>query len=62
MPIELGWLTKMSPSCFHTVDALLRELPLADERLTQALAEPTVALRTYLDSLGLVPSTFLAHV
>jgi hypothetical protein len=62
MPIELGWVTKMSPSCFHAVDALFRELPLADERLAEGLAEPVDNLRMHLEGLGVAPTAFLAHV
>lgn len=61
MPIEVRWLTKMSPSCFHAADALLRELPLADERLAEALAEPATVLRSELDNLGIPAPAFLSH-
>jgi hypothetical protein len=62
MPIELRWLLKMSPSCFHAMDALLRDLPLADDRLSGALAGPAASLRTELDSLEIPAATFLGHV
>ena len=62
MQIELQWLTKMSPSCFHAADMVLRGLPLADDGLAEAMTGPADVLQREIERIGVSGTTFLGHV
>lgn len=44
MSLELNWRPNFTTSCLHAAEALSRGLPLADQRLAEAIAAPTQEL------------------
>ncbi|MGE3315382.1 MAG: hypothetical protein AB7O26_09715 [Planctomycetaceae bacterium] len=62
MAVELRWVVDPSPACFHAVDLLLRDQPVANEALAAALADPVAALARELDADAVARSLFLANV
>ena len=53
MTIDLRWIASHSASCFHAAEAVARKLPIVDETLRKALAEPTQELDHQLRIDGL---------
>lgn len=51
--IEVRWILSQSASCFHTADVLRRGLPVADSKLTSAIAETVEGLLREVDKFGL---------
>jgi hypothetical protein len=60
--MQVHWRASAAVSCYHAAEALMRELPLADEALTAALAGPAGALRQTLQDEDISIEQFMGHV
>lgn len=58
MSLELHWRPHLTTSCLHAAEALSRGLPLADQRLTEAIAAPTRELSSAIAAGAMSPQRY----
>jgi len=59
--MKLRWMASASASFLHAAEAVIAGRPLAEQRVTEALAEPIQALRVAIESDGITPAKFFTH-
>jgi len=60
--IKLNWTASLPVSCLYAAECLVRNLPLADPVIGEALAEPAARLQEALQEDYLPAETFWSHV